>query len=367
MEKKILVCAYYAKNIGDDLFLKILFDRYTNVQWDLLTANRNYKHIFKDYKNVNIIYTYRDISFGSKRYNLFFKINDLFLKYKKYDSLINIGGSIFMQSPAWKMKLNERDYLVNHFRRMNKKTFVLGANFGPYKDDIFVEKYHSLFKKYDDICFRDLYSYNLFKDLDNVRLAPDIVFSLNDKRNKKKEKCAGFSIIDIEKREGLKEYKAHYNKKIVHLIQEYVDQGYEIKLFSFCENEGDLEAIKIIADKISDRNIDNVKIINYQGNIDKFLDEFYSCEIIVGTRFHSVILALLNDQGVFPIIYSDKTYNVLKDLDMEGNSNYIKDLDGLDIKNAVAASKHHKIKNKNILLEAEKQFEKLDLFLEKIN
>ena len=31
----------------------------------------------------------------------------------------------------------------------------------------------------DDVCFRDLYSYELFKDLSQVRYAPDIVFQMN--------------------------------------------------------------------------------------------------------------------------------------------------------------------------------------------
>lgn len=68
----ILVCAYFANNLGDDLFLKILIERYPNVKWELLTANRNYKKLFKDLKNVNIIYSYRDLPIGKKQVNPFF-------------------------------------------------------------------------------------------------------------------------------------------------------------------------------------------------------------------------------------------------------------------------------------------------------
>ena len=31
--KQILVKAYLANNLGDDLFLKVLFDRYPNIRW----------------------------------------------------------------------------------------------------------------------------------------------------------------------------------------------------------------------------------------------------------------------------------------------------------------------------------------------
>ena len=44
--KKILVNAYLDVNFGDDLFLKILFDRYNDVEWVLNSGHRKYKKIF---------------------------------------------------------------------------------------------------------------------------------------------------------------------------------------------------------------------------------------------------------------------------------------------------------------------------------
>jgi colanic acid/amylovoran biosynthesis protein len=364
VKKKVLVCAYFAKNLGDDLFLKILFDRYPNVEWDLLTANRNYNEIFKDYKNVKIIYSYRNI--GKNKFNLFFKLNDMFFKYKKYDALVNIGGSIFMQSPAWKLKFNEREYLLNNFKKRNKKVFILGANFGPFKDKVFVEKYRKLFATYNDVCFRDYYSYKIFSDLENVRLAPDVVFNLDVKRFDEKEKSVGFSIIDIEKREGLNEYQHEYNKKLTQLVENYIELGYKVKLFSFCENEGDMKAINYLQDSFKKNYSNSIEVIDYEGNINSFLNKFKSCEVIIGTRFHSIILALLYNQSVFPIIYSEKTYNVLKDLNMENHCCYIQDIQKLDVKK-VTTSIDNRMKNSEVFVEAEKQFEKLDLFLGNFN
>jgi colanic acid/amylovoran biosynthesis protein len=360
--KRVLVCAYFAVNTGDDLFLKVLFDRYPNVEWDLLTANRNYIKIFKDYKNVRILYTYREVKIGLKHYNLFFKINDLILNFKRYDALINIGGSIFMQSPSWKKKFQERVYLLNKFKAMNKKTFIIGANFGPYKDEEFIQRYRELFKKYDDICFRDSESFNLFKELENVRIAPDVVFGLHEEKSKGKEKVAGFSIINLKNREGLKEYYHQYNNKIIGLIENYLDKGYRINLFSFCENEGDLDIIQDILGEINDKN--NIEIVNYEGDIERFLKKFRSCEIIIGTRFHSIILALKNGQKVMPIIYSDKTYNVLKDLNMHNNCCYIKDIFTLNFDEISRDINFQNQKiSKDLIKEAEIHFEKIDNFL----
>ena len=46
--KKILVNAYTSLNFGDDLFLKILFDRYPNVKWILPRGGKIYKNLLKE-------------------------------------------------------------------------------------------------------------------------------------------------------------------------------------------------------------------------------------------------------------------------------------------------------------------------------
>ncbi|WP_191565583.1 polysaccharide pyruvyl transferase family protein [Metabacillus idriensis] len=359
MKKKILVNAYFATNLGDDLFLKVLFDRYQNVEWELLTSDESYNKIFIDYKNVKIIKSL-SVKLANRRINLFYKMNDLLLKYKRYEALVIIGGSIFMENASWQEHLIKREYLPNKFKMMNKKTFIIGANFGPYNDTLFIEKYREFFSMFDDICFRDNYSYSIFKDLDNVRFAPDVVFNLNSPIPKNKDKSVGFSIIDILKREGLKEYYQIYNEKIIQLVEKYIEQGYKVKLFSFCEREGDLDIINYIYNNVKKNSY--VEIINYERNINKFLEKFKTCEIIVGTRFHSIILAILFNQRVFPIIYSEKTYNVLKDLNMEDNYCYIKNIKNLDIKNEIMTT--NKIIDRHVLLESHKQFKELDLLLQ---
>ncbi|HLS59505.1 MAG TPA: polysaccharide pyruvyl transferase family protein [Virgibacillus sp.] len=363
MKKRMLVNAYFAKNVGDDLFLKVLFDRYPHVKWDLLTANRNYRDLFKEYANVNIIYSYRDVAIGKKNVNLYFVMNKLFNRFRKYDAFIMIGGSIFMQSPAWKMKLAERDYLVNQFKKMNKKAFILGANFGPFTDKEFTRQYRDLFMKYDDVCFRDTYSYELFKDMDNVRVAPDVVFNLEDQKSKQTEKTIGFSTIDVASRESLRDYTAAYHDKIVQLAEGYIEAGYHIKLFSFCENEGDLKGIRQIKDQVKPTYRSHITISNYHDDLPSFLDEFKRCETIIGTRFHAIILAMLYQQSFYPLIYSGKVSNLLQDVNMSSEGCLIQEIEKLDVKHVIATAKYNKLVDEQLFADAAIQFEKLDQFI----
>ncbi|WP_419096214.1 polysaccharide pyruvyl transferase family protein [Sutcliffiella tianshenii] len=39
--------------------------------------------------------------------------------------------------------------------------------------------------------------------------------------------------------------------------------------------------------------MNKLKLVNYEGNKDHFIKEYQSCETIIGTRFHSIILALI--------------------------------------------------------------------------
>lgn len=351
--KKILVIAYFAKNFGDDLFLKILFERYKNVQWTMDTFDENYRKIFSKYKNVNIISTLR--------HKILRKLNLEELSYKKYDSVVFIGGSIFMEIENWR---NTYDYRQKIFKYFDKKPiFFVGCNFGPYKSKEFIEKYRNFFKKSRDVCFRDKYSYDLFNNLDNTRIAPDIVFQLKTKEVEKTKKSLGVSVIDLNERKDLAKYQEIYINKIVDIINEAINREIKVTLFSFCERQGDMKIIQEIIEKIDAKYSDYISIENYDGDIDKFLEKFETMENIVGTRFHACILSQVFGQGLYPLVYSNKTYNVLKDIQLEDEYIYIKDIENLNQKNILDIISENKISSNEVFLKAEEQFEVIDEFV----
>lgn len=224
--KKILLNAYVDLNFGDDLFLKILFDRYPNVKWFLPKGGKKYKKIFNEYNNVIIE---GGVIFKIRRKLGLIEKNRLF---KKYDAGLYIGGSIFMQLPQWKKQLAERKEVISSFMQKEKPYFIVGSNFGPYYDSEFLEEYSCLFEKCKDVCFRDNYSKNLFPR-DNIRLAPDIVFQLKPKGLKKIENSIGISLIDLKGRKELENYRDIYINKIREIVKIGISQNKNFTFFLF--------------------------------------------------------------------------------------------------------------------------------------
>lgn len=352
--KRVLVDAYCALNLGDDLFLKILFDRYPNVKFDIIHRNPKYKEIFEENINVNV-----DTSYYSKVRRKFFS-ETLALTY---DAIIYIGGSIFMQTDDWEDLYIRRKRIVNSFDKKNKPVYILGSNFGPYKEDSFLKLYNNLFEKCEDICFREQYSYDLFKHIPTVRMNPDIVFSLKGFRGNQVPDTMGISIMDLDDKPKLMKYKDIYLEKMKQLIECSIKQGKKVSLFSFCEEQGDLKAINDLIKRVDSTIRNKIEIVNYDGDLTTFLELFSSMETIVGARFHACILSQVFNQGLYPLIYSEKTLNVLKDIKLDKEYALLDNLSELDVNHVLNVIKDNKLTDLLILNEAESQFEKLDVFV----
>jgi len=370
---KIFIKLYTALNLGDDLFFKILLERYPDVQF-VLPAPSAYKEVFRNYENVSIVENILSSrkNFIQKTFEFLIRnfLPDIYRKkihsetkdfLKKQsngcEAFISMGGSIFMQPRNLTVYVDVEYYkVVNSYF---KNLFFLGCNFGPYSDQSYKESYRGIFRQAADVCFREKLSYDIFSDLNNVRYSPDIVFGLNYKDQKKRDKSVGFSIVTARNKTN----KERYISKYAELVELYQNRGYEIYLFSFCKKQGDEDVINDITDLL--RSKTNINKVFYNGNIDTFLDLYSSVEKMFCGRFHSMILSMLFNQKIYPVIYSKKMTNVLDDINYQGKVIFMEDF--------------HKIKPDEIFTEIDlnyyeiesqkdksnEQFKKIDLFLNK--
>ena len=220
----------------------------------------------------------------------------------------------------------------------------------------------------------------MFSDIPVVRYAPDIIFSLdvrslitnqninddkNDSNIKSETKRAVFSIISCKDKVEEK-YEEKYSQAIIDMTKKLINDGYKITYMSFCKNENDELAIEKILENLDDNIKKNIEKYYYMGNIKEALNVLNNSDIIVGTRFHSVILGMLLNKAVVPIIYSDKTKHVLEDLKFQGKTVDIRNLDNYEIEELLGKENiKYRLNIDEIRKEAETQFKELDKVLKK--
>lgn len=363
--KKIFVDIYLAFNLGDDLFLDILARKYPNCEFTLNYVGSNYDEFISQYENLNRR-KYTIFNKIGQRLNVIDYLNNYERIAKEHDALIFIGGSIFREEEYHRSLYKDRMNLVKEFKDRNKAVFILGANFGPFTTEQFFSDYLEFFKQCDDVCFRDLYSYNLFKNLSQVRYAPDIVFQMDMERYKGSaiKNRVGFSIIDVRHKKGLSEYYDSYIKSTVKSIELLTDKGYECYLMSFCEEEGDLEIINIIKSSLTTSTLEKIEIYDYKGDIDEAIRLIASFELLVAARFHANIIALLLEIGLMPVVYSKKTSEMLGDINMDKVLINMNELHLQYDESTIKSSFNNKTDLASISNDAKNQFKKLNEFIE---
>lgn len=306
--KKIFLRAYDKVNLGDDLFIRTIVNRYPDVKFYFWSDKINQTN-FKDLKNLCVI----------DENSLFFewinRINgSLKGRIKRFNenicsASVYIGGSILMQYDNWRYFT---EWLLDIANRTN--FFILGANFGPFSDENYRKEINTVFHKMKDVCFRDNYSKGLFLNNENVRYAPDILFDYSIPKKTIKKKQIFISVIDCNKENKIKKYNEDYINNMVNLIKQYIFDDYKIILCSFCKYEGDLEVILDIKNRVGSLG-NKIQVLSYEGtNYNDILINLSESEFVIATRFHAIMLSLKAQKPVLPIIYSDKTKNVLNDL-----------------------------------------------------
>jgi len=322
--KKVLLRFYDKHNLGDDLFVKVITERYEN-HFSLLVLKDN-----QFLQNIKHLTIYNNTAFYlfCKAIEKLFGIRNIWLGMlaKRHDLLVYIGGSIFIEDNNIQKWKNEQ----NFYRGLSAPYYILGSNFGPYKNSEFISLISDIFRGAKDVCFRDNASYELFKELDTTRVATDIAFSLDTSKYKiKNEKIAVFSIINCADRFD-KKVADKYDQETVNMTRQLIKGGYKVVYMSFCKYEGDEDAIQRIMNNFNKDIVNNVEAFNYDGNLEEALSLIAKCEIIVASRFHGVILGLLFSKKVLPMAYSKKTSNILNDLKFKGDIIDINTIDTFD-------------------------------------
>ncbi|HEY4430277.1 MAG TPA: hypothetical protein VGN87_04470, partial [Paenibacillus sp.] len=113
--KKMLIYAYTEFNLGDDLFIKVLCERYPDTEFRIC-APRQYNLCFKEIKNLKVYPSdsilLRGIGYLCRK----LKIHNIAQKYwvDHSDGVVHIGGSIFMQAEHWAEHFQNAETIRNN-------------------------------------------------------------------------------------------------------------------------------------------------------------------------------------------------------------------------------------------------------------
>lgn len=319
--KRIKLHAYFAENLGDDLMIHILLERFPQcVFWyDGVSPGSDKFLRYPNFENQRPLY----LKFGRINHILniltFYRKEDFFIRHlfnrrsKKCDASVMIGGSMFMEFSDAKPeeRVAREEARLNVFPR-----FVIGANFGPYNEDGFKQAFEGYFQRCASVSFRDIHSYNLFSNLPSVSYAPDVVFGLEQ------DNAAGIandgtvviSVIDVRSRKAIAQYADQYEIFIVNFCQTCINRGKKPVLVSFCEAEGDTRGIRQILERLPATMRADIGSYEYKGNFDEALNLFQRADFVLATRFHAMILALKFGKPFFSIAYNQKIEWVMKDV-----------------------------------------------------
>lgn len=310
----VFLYAYAELNVGDDLFLHKLVSSYPDVRF-VMIARKPYQQMFSGYPNVTV---YRKGAFLLRLVNKLGPAGPIpWWVARACDYAVYIGGSILQEYPHW---VDQHLYYRNLFD--NERLYFLGCNWGPCLTKQFEHNMADVLSRMKDVCFRDRYSFNTFSHLPNVRYAPDILLGLDWSRFAQipEKQQVMLSVVDCTSEAiGLAPYAEQYNRFMARLAEEFAASGCRPILCAFSEDLGDCRAAETIRSLMAPQFRAQTGLVSYQGtNLEQILHLIAESQYIVATRFHAMILGLVAGKQVLPVIYSNKTRNVLEDLSFQG-------------------------------------------------
>lgn len=337
---RVLIYAFLSNNVGDDLFVKTLCERYPETDF-YISKEAQRCQALNEIKNLKpslrVLLGIKLIGLEAKLFNKGIKTNLLTrcagMLLCDFSTSVFIAGSVFVQKgKVWAGGVRRQLQRAS----ITKEYMIVSANFGPYTEPGYRDDYQACFEQLTDVCFRDSYSKAQFPHSKNVRWAPDAVFTVRPHVKPEKKKAL-ISVLWCARPGRPKELRAQneaYEQKLAEMAACLQKKGYETCFVSFCSDQKDDETARRVYE-LCIRNGDvNASVLNYMGDLDGLLDAFAEAECVVASRFHAMVLGWIHGKRVMPLCYDDKMRHVLEDLPFDKGYDIL-DIDQLDAAQAV--------------------------------
>ncbi len=299
----ILLNGYFDKNFGDDAMQEIVVKSFPECDFYINCNQKEMLRHLEKYENVHI---------GTKlpQIDIFLNVIGTGFLYKTRFAKVTKMFEVFFKKKTKYPRMALVDCSVEHFTSRVEKWLVKKS-----------------MSEYDLITCRDDVSYTFLKR--NIKKSDiykfnDIVFSGGYIKQSEKKYLG---IVPVNRYKNEKNYA--YYKELASFADNYIEtENKAVKLFAFdAGNENDILAVMSIMNMMKHK--DKVLPVVYNSDIEGFVNEFSECDKIVGSRFHSIILALINGIDTIAIYDTEKMHRICNDFGImsikkeEFTSNYL--------------------------------------------
>ncbi|OZU88241.1 hypothetical protein CIL03_11340 [Virgibacillus indicus] len=279
---------------------------------------------------------------------------------KKCDFLVVGGGNAIFDLTRHSLSSYKFKKILSIAKKYNKKSLITSIGIGPFITKKQLEYTINSLKDANFITVRDQKSFNYIKPslMEKVHLSIDPVFLLEKSSEVKGQRLEGKKVISLcildlsQNKDSVKKYNK-YLQDLVEIILYLSEENYKVNLFS--TEPRDYNAVYDVYEKVNAKS--NVSVVNIT-NFKELIDLYSVTDLVIGTRMHSMIIALSQFIPVIGLSWQDKVKEMFQMInspedvididDIENNMDTIKKLVSNKIKN-----KHHitdnlvKLKNIN--------------------
>ncbi len=313
------VWAYLDNNIGDDLMIKLVVNRFS-------------EHSFRIYSDLSVV---RETFSGLENVDIMPK-SRLKSDIAELDFFFSIGGSIFnnLNHPIGQFNRVRRILLLKKIKSKGIKIATIGCNLGPYRNNFGKWLTKQELKLNDLVTLRDEKSFEMVKDfgcIQNFHFYDDIVFNLPTLVSSTENKTQSSLGITVYRNLSPEENNMEVYKTLARICDEFISRNPStVRLFAFdSENENDLAAAHHIFALSKEKQY--IKIVPYLGDHGHVIEELSLCDKLIAIRFHGCVLSIVLKIPFTPIIYSNKTENFLDDMGYTGRKIWLDELNADDL------------------------------------
>lgn len=295
----ILLDAYFDHNFGDDLFISILTNRYPHHRFFAFIAKcpESVQHWANAIPNLTILphcAALKDSGF--------------------FDAYVMIGGDVIPDKGDYTGSYERRLSYMRCVKQAGGYVAMLGFSlYDHYSQQTYLDICEML-RLADDVAVRDQASYDYLRSISSdskIRLCADMSFikPLAGKQGPEEH------ILGINVRRKLSVSEDEYQGYLCTIAQAadcYLDRFADGEARFLCLSSGSAVDAETAADVIARmKNSSRTKVIPYEGQVNRYIEEFRKCDAFITTRFHAMAIALQMGKPFVPVPYEVKLTHVL--------------------------------------------------------